>query len=216
MNYTNINSQTKNKFFDRDNYFVVKNFCDPQLLVCDPINNKGLFNFFDKSYNNFHHDVNGEQVSGSTERYNYPKYKQLHYQLGLKITDIIGKKVIPTYFFDRFYFVGQELTAHTDRPACEISVSIHISTNLNEPWFFQIETPYDENHKIPCDPGDGIIYRGCDAKHWRDPLPSRYNKVQRIIRKLLGKKDDTYYHQIFFHYVLADGHRVQYAFDACK
>jgi hypothetical protein len=29
----------------------------------------------------------------------------------------------PTYFYDRFYFPGQQLKRHSDRPACEVSVS---------------------------------------------------------------------------------------------
>lgn len=211
-----INSGTKNKLFDRDNYFFVGKIWDPEELFCGEIpDKKGLFSYFG-STNNFTYDIDGEQVVGSSERYNYPKFKQIHYQLGKKIEKIIGKSLYPTYFFDRFYFVGQELSPHRDRPACEISISIHISTNLNKPWYFEIETPYEENHRIHCTPGDGILYRGCDAKHWRVALPSRYNKAQRIIRKLLGKKDDTYYHQIFFHYVLADGHRSHFAFDNCK
>ena len=41
-------------------------------------------------------------------------------------------------------FQDQELTKHADRDACEISVSIHISTNLPDDlkdWEFKIKTP---------------------------------------------------------------------------
>ena len=31
-----------------------------------------------------------------------------------------------------FIFTGQELTIHVDRPACEISVTVHVSSNLEE------------------------------------------------------------------------------------
>lgn len=216
MNYTDVNSSTCNNLFDRDNYFLVKNIWDPEDLHCKEIPDKKGLICYNKSENDFSYDENGVQVLGSSERYNFPKFKQIHYSIGKKIEKIIGKELYPTYFFDRFYFVGQELVPHTDRQACEISISIHISTNLKEPWFFEIETPYDENHKIHCEPGDGVIYRGCDAKHWRKPLPSRYNKIQRALRKVQRKKDDTYYHQIFFHYVLSNGHRVNFAYDNCR
>jgi hypothetical protein len=216
MNFTNINSSTNNFLFDRDNYFFIQNIWDPEDLICNEIpTDKGLITYHG-SLESFNYDPNGEQVCGSSERYNHPKFKQIHAAIGKKIEKIIGKDLLPTYFFDRFYFVGQELTVHADRPACEISVSVHINSNLNQPWMFEIETPYDENHAIDCAPGDGVIYRGCDAKHWRKPLPSRYNKFQRFIRKLQKKKDDTYYHQIFFHYVLANGHRSHFAYDNCK
>jgi hypothetical protein len=211
-----MNSSTENKLFDRDNYFVVRNIWDPKELFCNQIpDKKGLFSYHG-SVESFDYDIDGEQVVGSSERYNYPDYKQIHYKIGKKIEKIIGRELYPTYFFDRFYFVGQELEAHRDRPACEISLSFHISSNINKPWFFEIETPYEEKHRINCAPGDGVIYRGCDALHWRKPLPSRYNKAQRLIRKLQKKKDNTYYHQIFFHYVLANGHRSHFAFDNCK
>ena len=50
-------------------------------------------------------------------------------------------------------------------------------------------------------------------EHWRNKLESRYNKYQRYFRKLTKKGDDTYHHQIFFHYVSAQGENVHHAFD---
>jgi hypothetical protein len=35
-------------------------------------------------------------------------------------------------------------------------------------------------------------------------------------KKIFGKKEELYYHQIFFHYVLADGERAHCAFDAAR
>ena len=46
-----------------------------------------------------------------------------------------------------------------------------------------------------------MIYKGCERPHWREPMPG--NIIDR----------NLYYHQIFFHYVLQDGHRAHYAFD---
>jgi hypothetical protein len=58
--------------------------------------------------------------------------------------------------------------------------------------------------KIFClDPGDGLLYKGCERPHWRDPLPSRHKGG--ILGRWKRRNDNTYYHQIFFHYVLADG-----------
>ena len=53
----------------------------------------------------------------------------------------IERKLYNTYYYDRFYFSGQQLTKHTDREACEISVSIHINTNLEENWPIYFKTP---------------------------------------------------------------------------
>ena len=57
--------------------------------------------------------------------------------------------------------------------------------------------------------GDGVVYKGCQREHWRGPLESKYNKIQRTIRRLTKKPDDTWHHQVFFHYVRADGPFVQ-------
>ena len=119
------------------------------------------------------------------------------------------------------------MALHADRPACEISVSVHISTNLEECWPLWIKTPdtysdekktevvkTGENRFVCLEPGDGMIYKGCERPHWRDPLISK-DTGNHFIRKL-GQKDDTYYHQVFFHYVLADGQRAQCANDMAR
>ena len=138
-----------------------------------------------------------------------------------------------SYYYDRYYFPGQELTKHADRDACEISVSIHISTNLPDDlkdWEFKIKTPdtYTDKKKkdtvlvpgeeraLVLNPGDGIIYSGCDRPHWRDPMPG--TPIGKKSKKLFGKKvtQEQYYHQIFFHYVLQDGERAHCAWDRAR
>ena len=114
-----------------------------------------------------------------------------------------------TYYYDRYYFSAQELKRHVDRDACEISVTIHIGTNLNEPWPICIKTPSGEEKSVLLSPGDGMIYKGCERPHWRDPMPSKK-------KGLFQKQEELYYHQIFFHYVLADGQRAHCAFDMAR
>ena len=65
--------------------------------------------------------------------------------------------------------------------------------------------PYGEEKFVQLNPGDAIVYKGIQIPHWRDPLPSRHDK------KNSTQNDDTYYHQVFFHYVLQDGNYVQFA-----
>lgn len=205
-------SKTNNFLFDKHGYFLANNLYDPEELYDTVPIQRGQINYYG-SLDKFKYFEDEKQVSGSLARYSHPKYKYIHSQVRLKLENIIGKKLFNTYYYDRFYFAGQELTPHVDRPACEISVSIHISSNLTQVWPFKIETPENEIHQLGLNPGDGVIYKGCDRKHWRDPMPSRFNKFKKIKNVLLNKKDDSYYHQIFFHYVLADGYRCQFAFD---
>ena len=65
-------------------------------------------------------------------------------------------------------------------------------------------------------PGDGLLYKGCERPHWRDPMPGVRKEEDKI--PVPGKEDKslTYYHQIFFHYVLQDGHRAHCAWDRSR
>lgn len=216
-------SPTNNEQFDKDGYLVIKNLWNPQDLYCEPPEIKGQYNYFGK-IDKFNHIPVENQVEGSTSRYYYPPYKYLHSQIRIKLEEIIGKKLYNTYYYDRFYNPGQALSNHADRPACEISVTLHISSNVSKLWPIWIKTPdtYDnpinktniikvgDTRSVILNPGDGMIYKGCERPHWREPLPREYT------RTWYGKKiekEGLYYHQVFFHYVLADGFRAQHAFD---
>ncbi len=215
-------SPTNNEQFDRDGYLVLKNLWDPQDLYCEPPKIKGQYNYYGK-LEKFSHIPVENQVEGSTSRYYYPPYKYAHSQIRLKLEKAIGKKLYNTYYYDRFYNPGQALTNHADRPACEISVTVHVSSNLKQSWPIWIKTPdtYDdpekktnilkkgENRSVILGPGDGMIYKGCERPHWREPMPGvKRNKIRKFLNQ-----SELYYHQIFFHYVLADGLRANHAGD---
>ena len=62
-----------------------------------------------------------------------------------------------------------------------------------------------EERSAVLNPGDGLIYKGCERPHWREAMPTpRVRKRDKWLRK---SPLEYYYHQIFFHYVLADGLR---------
>ena len=221
---------TKNKDFDKNGYLVVKDLWDVEELYHPLPELRGQLNYYDKDPTNFNHNPLETQVEGSCARYYHPQYRQIHSGVRKKLEKIIGRKLYNTYYYDRYYFPGQELTKHADRDACEISVSIHISTNLPDnlkDWEFKIKTPDTftdkkkkdtilvpgEERALVLNPGDGIIYSGCDRPHWRDAMPTPPKK-----KKLFGKEENTeyYYHQIFFHYVLQDGQRAHCAWDRAR
>lgn len=216
-------SPTNNKKFDKNGYLILRNLWNPQDLYCPPPEIKGQYNYFGR-LDKFNHNPVENQVEGSTSRYYYPPYKYIHSQIRIKLERIIGKKLYNTYYYDRFYNPGQALANHADRPACEISVTVHVGSNLSKPWPIWIKTPdiYDdltkkmnilkkgENRSVILNAGDGMVYKGCERPHWRDPMPSEYTKTW-YGRKI--QKEGLYYHQIFFHYVLADGIRANHAFD---
>ena len=197
---------TDNESFNRNGYLVVRNVYDASLLYDKVPKTRGMLTYHG-SEKKVSFTRNETQVPGSLARYSHPKYKEAHLKIKKSIENEIGKKLFPTYYYDRFYFPGQELKKHIDRDACEISMSVNISTNLKQQWGFGIKTP-DGDQYLNLNPGDGIIYKGCDCLHWRNPMPSNNPKWM----KKLGL-DKTYYHQIFFHYVLADGYRCEFAND---
>ena len=222
---------SNNKEFEKDGYLIVKDLWDAEELYHPVPELRGQINYWDNDTSHFNHIPIESQVEGSVARYWHPQYRKIHSGVRKKIEKVIGRKLYNTYYYDRYYFPGQELTKHADRDACEISVSIHISTNLPDDlkdWPFKIKTPdtYTDKKKtailVPgeertgiLNPGDGLLYKGCERPHWRDPMPSpRIRKRDKLLRKKISK--EYYYHQIFFHYVLQDGRRAHCAWDRAR
>ena len=221
---------TRNEQFDKDGYYVVKNLWDPKELY-DPLplihKHRGQYSWWGKKLDQFNYQEIEAQVEGSLSRYTYPKYLKVHGGIRKKLEKIIGRDLYETYYYDRYYFLGQELTKHADRDACEISVTVHISTNLKEQWPIKIKTPdiYADKEKrellslgqikeVILEPGDGMIYKGCERPHWRDRMPGILEtSLAQLNQKTL---DQLYYHQIFFHYVLQDGERAHCAWDMAR
>ena len=203
---------SQKEFFKDYGYVYIPNMiANPEQIYCPVPLTRGTLNY--GSVDKFVHESVEKQVEGSLSRYNYPPFKKLHSLVKNEVENILDMRLYPTYYYDRFYFVNQKLERHTDRPACEISVTLQISTNKEEPWDIWFNTYKKENVNILMNNGDSCIYRGCDLPHWRHPLESKYNKFENFYRKLKKLDDDTYHHQVFFHYVNADGPCLQYAFD---
>ena len=215
---------TRNDKFEKDGYLVVKDLWDAEDLYHPLPDIKGQLNYWNKDVTKFNHNPVEGQVDGSLARYWHPQYRNAHTGIRRKLEKIIGRTLYNTYYYDRFYFPGQELTRHADRDAGEISVSIHVSTNLpnsQKDWPFKIKPPdtYTDDKKtavlVPgeersaiLNPGDGLLYKGCERPHWRDAMPTP--------EKVEDAPKEYYYHQIFFHYVLQDGQRAQCAWDRAR
>lgn len=206
-------TQSPKEFFLKNGYLIVENLFNPKELYCSVPEERGKIAYDGFSYENFKHLGEESQVPGSIARYTYPKYKEIHSRIRLIIEDILGEELYNTYYYDRFYFRGQELPRHIDRDSCEVSVSVQVSSNFMISWPFKLKTLQGEEVAVDLQDGWGVIYMGCDVEHWRNTLPSRYNKLGRFINKIIRKKDDSYWHQIFFHYVRANGKRAHYAND---
>jgi hypothetical protein len=107
-----------------------------------------------------------------------------------------GLSLEPTYSFSRVYQGKEELKPHTDRPSCEISVTVNVACTMSEPWPIWVQ--YKNNDPVKCmlNPGDAIIYKGCEVTHWRRSLD-------------VGALNP----QFMLHYVVKDGPNAAYKFD---
>jgi len=82
----------------------------------------------------------------------------------MKVMPIMKKEtnldLIPTYSYARVYEKGSVLAKHKDRPSCEISTTLNLG---GDPWAI-----YLEGIKVDLEPGDMLVYSGCELEHWRD------------------------------------------------
>ena len=115
-------------------------------------------------------------------------YKHLLHFLHPRMEEETGLKLQPTYCYNRIYFTGSELKKHTDRPACEISLSLTLN-------FFYVDKKYRwplcmGDMPIVIESGDGVIYKGCEIEHWRP---------------IFTQPSPSCHHQAFLHYVDKNG-----------
>jgi hypothetical protein len=107
------------------------------------------------------------QVPGSPARYADHLGQELLVRLQPRIERVAGTRLFSTCSYARVYQHGAVLDRHTDRPACEISLSLNLSFEGDAPWPLWIEGPRG-SAAITLTPGDGVLYRGIDCPHWRD------------------------------------------------
>tara|TARA_B100001250_G_C19598932_1_gene699711 strand:- start:140 stop:775 length:636 start_codon:yes stop_codon:yes gene_type:complete len=150
--------------------------------------------------NGLHGTWEDEQVPGSYSIYADHVMETLLMKVLPVMKEKTGLNLVPTYSYARVYEHGAELKRHKDRPSCEISTTLNLG---GDPWAIYLDPTgannvideYKNIHKpgapegvkIDLNPGDMLIYSGCELEHWRKPFEG----------KLCG--------QVFLHYNHADG-----------
>lgn len=108
------------------------------------------------------------------------------------VENVVGKELIPTYSYARVYQPGEELKVHTDRRSCEISVTVNVLTSGgSSPIYTQYKNNTPETHSL--NPGDVVIYKGCEVKHWRLPLAEGQLNVQFMLHYVDKYGENTAY-----------------------
>jgi hypothetical protein len=178
-------------FFQKNGYCIVKSAISDELR--DFITQYALFD----EMQNFAPEGSGAQVPEAHSKYADPAMETLLLQLGKTISDNTGLEVHPTYSYYRVYRPGDDLKAHTDRESCEISCTLcfnHSYSSLEYRWPI-----FMDGYPVVLAPGDLVIYRGCDLKHWRDEFNF--------------DKEDAWHVQGFFHWVDINGPYTEFKFD---
>jgi hypothetical protein len=112
-------------------------------------------------------------------------FETLHERLWPVIEQVMGEELIPTYAYARLYSNGDVLKKHTDRPACEVSITIQLGRSHHYAWPI-----YMGGQRFDLGEGDGVIYPGCNVEHWRDACAG---------------PDGYYSGQVFLHFVRKNG-----------
>ena len=128
--------------------------------------------FFDDGYivqRNYDWGVwNDEQVPGTYSHYADIVMETLLQSLQPKMEEETGLKLIPTYSYARIYKKGDVLKRHKDRDRCEVSTTLNIG---GDEWPIYLEPSGEEGKegvKVDMQPGDMLVYKGCDVEHWRE------------------------------------------------
>lgn len=140
----------------------------------------------------------------------YPPLAGFLWGMTPAIEEHVGKRLIPTYAYFRIYQQGDLCKVHSDRHACEHSLSLTLATSDDRPWGLSVggkrldaPTPVvaadfggEPFGTVPMMPGDAVLYQGVNHRHARlEPNPNRWSA------------------HVFLHWVAADGPHSEQAFD---
>ena len=84
-----------------------------------------------------------------------------------------GLKLSETYSYARIYKKGDVLIRHKDRFSCEISTTLNLG---GDPWPIYLDPTGKTGQagvKVDLNPGDMLIYSGCDLEHWREEFTGK-------------------------------------------
>jgi hypothetical protein len=140
----------------------------------------------------------------------YPPMATFHWALTPRVTQVAGCELMPSYAYFRIYQQGDVCRVHSDRPACEHSLSLTVELGDNIPWALSMEKRRldqplaaidqdfgdEEYSALPMSAGDALMYRGVNHRHGRlEPNPNSWSA------------------HLFLHWVDANGPYADHAFD---
>ena len=134
---------------------------------------------------------NDEQVPNTYSHYSDIAMETLLEQVKPVMEKHTTLKLSPTYSYARIYKKGDVLARHKDRCSCEISTTLNLG---GDPWSIYLDPTGKKGQagiKVDLEPGDMLIYSGCELEHWREEFTGKdcgqvflhYNKKSSKIAK---------------------------------
>jgi hypothetical protein len=143
----------------------------------------------------------------------YPPMAAFLWGLTPRVAEVAGSELMPSYAYFRIYQKGDICRVHSDREACEHSLSLTIELGDNIPWALSFGKRHLEKPDAAIEPdfrgeefaslsmraGDAVMYRGVNHRHGRlEPNPNSWSA------------------HMFLHWVDAAGPYASHAFDRAK
>tara|TARA_R100000329_G_scaffold10988_1_gene12193 strand:- start:328 stop:954 length:627 start_codon:yes stop_codon:yes gene_type:complete len=123
---------------------------------------------YDATYGEYEEE--GGQIPNTFSSYGDITMETLMLKCQPKMEEVTELKLNPAYTYARVYKKGDELKRHKDRFSCEISTTMNLA---GDAWPIYLEPSGKEGMKgikVDLDPGDMLVYRGCELEHWREPF----------------------------------------------
>jgi hypothetical protein len=139
----------------------------------------------------------------------YAPMAAFHWGLTPIVAEVAGCELMPTYAYFRAYQQGDKCLVHSDRHACEHSLSLTLHLADDRPGALSVEQRRIEQREpiapdfgeqefasLPMRAGDAVMYRGVEHRHGRlEPNPNAWSA------------------HLFLHWVDASGPYADHAFD---
>jgi hypothetical protein len=143
----------------------------------------------------------------------YPPMAGFLWGLTPRVAEVAGCELVPSYAYFRIYQQGDVCRIHSDREACQHSLSLTVELGEGIPWALSVEKRRLDQpvagvesdfggeafSSLPMRAGDAVMYRGVNHRHGRlEPNPNSWSA------------------HLFLHWVDANGPYAGHAFDRAK
>jgi hypothetical protein len=204
-----LDSEARRSTYAKNGYVLLKHFFSPLILsvfhgkLQADLNLKGNPGFISRT---------PLLTKPALEVYSrqYVPMASFHWGVTPAVAEVADRELIPTYAYFRVYQQGDVCLVHSDREACEHSLSLMIELSDGHPWALcigkeRLARPVRTNgagfgdqeySELPMVAGDAVMYQGVSHYHGRiEPNPNRWSA------------------HLFMHWVDASGPYADHAFD---